>query len=205
MKTKYKKLLIVIAFFIIVFGITGLIYKLTPKKVKETVKILDVIEHSSYKLKENDSALKKDLFYELKNVLKEENINYEDYAKILSKIFVVDVFSLKNKINKYDIGGLDYILETEKDKFKLLMGDTLYDVIENNFDGKRTQELPLVKNINILDITESKYLFDKEEVLSYDINLEWTYEKNLGYDTSALVKVVKYKDKMHVVSYSPNN
>lgn len=205
MRTKYKNLLIIIAILIIVLGITGLIYKLTYNKEEESVKILDVIEDSTYKLKENDSELKKDLFYELKTILKEENVNYEEYSKVLSKLFVIDVFSLENKINKYDIGGLDYILETEKDKFKLLMGDTLYDIIENNYDGKRTQELPLVKGISILEVTESKYLFEKEEVLSYDINLEWTYEKDLDYDTSATVKLIKYNDKMHVISYSPNN
>lgn len=205
MKTKYKKLLIIIAVLIILLGITGVVYKINENKAEENVKILDVIEDSDYKLKENDSNLKKDLFYELKNILKEETINYEDYAKILSKLFVVDVFSLENKINKYDIGGLDYILEGEKNKFKLLMGDTIYDIIENNYDGKRTQELPVVKKVTILDVTESQYLFDKEEVLSYDINLEWEYEKDLDYDMSAALKLIKYNDKMHVISYSPNN
>lgn len=204
MKNKYKRLLIIIVILIVILGIIGVTYKLTKKEEKEVIKVLDVIDGFSYELKETDSKLKKDLFYDLEKILKEDDIDYKLYAELLSKIFVVDVFSLDNKRNKYDIGGLEFILDSEKDKFKTLMSDTLYDIVENNYDGKRTQELPLVNSVNVLECAESKFMFDNEELLAYDIVLEWTYEKDLGYDTASTLKVVKKDNKLYVVSYNPN-
>lgn len=204
MKSKYKKLLIIIVVLIVILVAIGAIYKLSKPEEKETIKVLDVIDGFSYQLKENDSKLKKDLFYELDKTLKSDDVDYKIYAELLSKLFVVDVFSLENKLNKYDIGGLEFILDSEKDKFKALMSDTLYDVVENNYDGKRKQELPLVNSVSILECVESKFVFDNEELLAYDIVLEWTYEKDLGYDTSASIKVVKKENKMYIVTYNPN-
>lgn len=205
MKNKYKILLIIIICLIIGLGVIGIIYFTSSKsKQEETIEVLDAIDGFPYRLKENDSKLEKDLFYELEKILKEEEIDYKSYAEYLSKLFVVDVFSLDNKLNKYDIGGLEFVLESEKEKFKSLMSDTLYDVVENNYDGKRNQELPLVNSVVIKECTESNTLFDNEELLSYDIVLEWTYENDLGYDTSALIKVMKKDKEMYIVSYNPN-
>lgn len=205
MKNKYKILLIIIICLIVGLGVVGVIYFTSSShKEDEIIKVLDAIDDFPYQLKENDSKLKKDLFYELKKVLEEEEIDFKVYAELLSKLFVVDVFSLDNKVNKYDIGGLDFLLETEKDKFKLLMSDTLYDIVENNYDGKRKQELPRVNNVTIKECTESKLTFDNEELLAYDIVLEWTYEKDLDYDTSALIRVMKKDSVMYIISYNPD-
>ena len=113
MKNKYKRLLIIIVILIVTLGIIGVIYKVSKTEEEETIKVLDVIDGFSYELKETDSKLKKELFYELDKELKEENVDYKIYAELLSKIFIVDVFSLDNKLNKYDIGGLDFVLNTE--------------------------------------------------------------------------------------------
>ena len=205
MKKNKKILLIFIIILIIVLGIVALIYFNSLKnQTEEPIKVLDVIDDFHYKLKENDSKLKKDLFYELKDILDKDEVNYQSYAEVLAKIFVVDVFSLDTKLNKYDIGGLDFILESEKENYQNILSDTLYDIVENNYDGKRNQELPLVKNIEVTESTEGKFGFDNKEILSYDIVLTWTYEKDLGYDTTALVKVGKVDEFMYIVSYSPN-
>ncbi len=206
MKNRYKVLLIIVSILIIGLGILGVIHSKTPKdKANEPIKVLDVIDNFPYKLKENDSKLKKELFYELEKILKEDEVDDQKYAQVLAKLFIVDTFSLETKLNKYDIGGLDFVLDSEKEKLKNILSDTLYDNLENNFDGKREQKLPLVSEIEISECTESKFLFDNKELLSYDIVLNWTYKKDLGYDTSALVKVVKVDDLMYIVSYSSNN
>lgn len=205
MKSKYKIIMLIVVILIIVLSVIGVIYFKSSDNTEETpVKVVDSVDGFMYELKDNDSKLKKELFYELKKELENDDINYQSYAELLSKIFVVDVFSLDNKLNKYDIGGLDFILESEKEKFRSLMGDTLYDILENNFDGGREQELPQVKEILVEGCTESKITIDNEELLAYDIVLNWTYEVDLGYDTSATVKVVKKDNKMYIVSYNPN-
>lgn len=205
MKSKYKIIMLIVVILIIVLSVIGVIYFKSSDNTEETpVKVVDSVDGFMYELKDNDSKLKKELFYELKKELENDDINYQSYAELLSKIFVVDVFSLDNKLNKYDIGGLDFILESEKEKFRSLMGDTLYDILENNFDGGREQELPQVKEVLVEGCTESKITIDNEELLAYDIVLNWTYEVDLGYDTSATVKVVKKDNKMYIVSYNPN-
>ena len=57
-----------------------------------------------YTLSKNDTDVYKDAFNELKDVLNEENINYEEYAKLISKLFIIDVFTLDNKLASTDIG-----------------------------------------------------------------------------------------------------
>lgn len=204
MKSKYKRLLIIITIMVIVLGIVLVMFLKKPlKKEENIIKVLDVIKGFPYELKENDSKLEKSLFYELEKVLKKEAIDYKKYAELLAKLYIADTFSLEMKLNKYDIGGLEYILESERDKYKNILSDTLYDSVENNYDGKRTQELPLVTDINLLDCVETENSFDKEQLLAYDISLEWSYEKDLGYDNKALVKVAKFNDLIYVISYEP--
>lgn len=205
MKSKYKVIMLIVIILIIILSVIGVIYFKTSNKTEESpIKVVDSVDGFLYELKDNDSKLKKDLFYELKKILENEEVDYQNYAELLSKLFVVDVFSLDNKLNKYDIGGLDFILESEKDKFKNLMSDTLYDILENNVDGERKQKLPKVSEILVEECVESKIIIDNEELLAYDIVLNWAYEVDLGYDTSATVKVVKKDTKMYIVSYNPN-
>ncbi len=204
MKNKYKILLISVFCIIAILAIVAVIYFTTDEsEKKETIKVLESLDGFPYVLKENDSKLEKDLFYELEKVLSEKETDNQVFAELIAQLFVVDVFSLDNKLNKYDIGGLEFILNTEQEKFKNLMSDSLYDVIQNNYDGKRKQELPAVNSVKVNECTEGKITFDNEELLAYDIILEWTYEKDLGYDTSASLKVMKKDNLMYVVSYNP--
>lgn len=206
MKNK-KIIIIIIAIAILLLGGLAVLLIKNNKKGshKEPVKIVDSIDGYSYSLKENDSKLKKELYYELKKNLESETIDKEQYASEIAKLFVIDVFSLKNRVNKYDIGGLEYIYETETEKFKSLMTDTLYDTLQNNYDDDRDQDLPCVKSINQASVTQGEFSFDNKTLVSYDINLEWEYEKDLGYDKKATIKVVCENDIMYVVSYTPEN
>ena len=102
MKKKYKKILKLIILIIIIIAILILSKIFFGKeKVKNNVKVIDSIVDFSYTLDERDTKLMKDTYEELKKVLKEKDINYEEYAKVLSKLFVIDLFTMENKINKY--------------------------------------------------------------------------------------------------------
>jgi len=127
--TKKKKIIIgVIILLILALGVLGFFYirEKNNSSKKKTNKSIESIKDFNYSLKSNDSKLKKELFKELKEILSKDEIDYEDYAKKLAEIFVVDVYDLDSKISKYDIGGLEYILESEQKEFKSLMQDTLY-------------------------------------------------------------------------------
>ena len=73
------------------------------------VEILSTIENYGYTLNENDSSYVELLFKELKKELEKEDINKENYAKIMSQLFVADFYSLKQAINKNDVGGVQFV------------------------------------------------------------------------------------------------
>lgn len=202
-KNKHKKALRIILIFIFALISLLVVYILLIKPDKvDGPKILDKIKGYSYNIKENDSKLKKDTFKKLEKILNAEEIDYNEYAKLLSQMFIIDVYTLDTKISKYDIGGLEYLYDSEKEKFKNLMADTLYDIVKNNADGKRDQELPVVSSVEVLKCEEGTFTIDNKELLSYDINLKWSYERDLGYDTTANLKLVKEENKVYIVSYN---
>lgn len=202
MKKKYKKILKLIILIIIIIAILILSKIFFGKeKVKNDVKVIDSIVDFSYTLDERDTKLMKDTYEELKKVLKEKDINYEEYAKVLSKLFVIDLFTMENKINKYDIACLEYVYPDNLNNFKLNVEDTLYKLLEDNTYGKRKQNLPIVSKVEVTNIEKSSYTINEENVDSYVVNLNWEYVTDLGYDKSATLTLVKKENKLYVVEY----
>lgn len=200
MKKKFKYSLIIIALAIVV--IIGLIvFKSFINSDTSTVKVIDTINDYSYTLDERDTDYMKSVFNELKDILKEKDIDQEKYATYLAKLFVIDLFTLDNKINKYDAASIEYVYPDKLENFKLNVENTLYKTIEDDTYGKRTQELPMVKLVEVRDIKEDKFLINEEEVMSYVVDLEIEYEKDLGYDKRGRVTVIKSDKKMYVVEY----
>ena len=202
MKKKYKyPLLILILVIIIIIGL--IIFKMffTKSEVKNNVKVIDSIVDFSYTLDERDTTLMKDTYKELKNVLKEKDINYEEYANILARLFVIDLFTMDNKINKYDVACLEYVYPDNVDNFKTNVEDTIYKTIEDNTYGKRTEKLSVVSSVNVTDVSTSTFKINEEEVPSYVVTLNWDYESDLGYDKNATITLVKKDKKLYVVEY----
>ncbi|MCI9281233.1 MAG: hypothetical protein HFI49_03125, partial [Bacilli bacterium] len=138
MRKKYKIGMTLIAILIILVSIIGL-SKLFLKKDKESkpkieTKIISNIEKYGYTLDDRDTKYMKETFKELESVLNAEEINEEEYAKILSKLFIIDFYTLSNKINKYDVGSLEYILNDKQEMFKNKAMDTIYsDIYDNTY------------------------------------------------------------------------
>jgi len=141
MKKKYKyPLLILILVIIIIIGLIVFKMFFTKSEVKNNVKVIDSIVDFSYTLDERDTTLMKDTYKELKRVLKEKDINYEEYASILARLFVIDLFTMDNKINKYDVACLEYVYPDNVDNFKTNVEDTIYKTIEDNTYGKKNRK-----------------------------------------------------------------
>lgn len=158
---------------------------------------LTTIENYDYTLSSNDGSLYKDTFNELKEVLNSETIDEEAYASLIAKLFIIDFFTLNNKLNNKDVGGLEFVYTDIIDNFKLKAEDTVYKYIESNVYGDRDQELPVVSSVNVDSIETVSYSYeqvvDKE---AYEIELSWTYEKDLGYETSKVLYLVHEGDKL---------
>ncbi|MBD8922795.1 hypothetical protein EGR52_05145 [bacterium] len=199
-KMKYKISLLILAILIIVVIIL-IGTKLFKKEDDAPVKVVDSIDNFGYTLDERDTKLMKDTYKELKEVLKSSNVDYEDYAKVLAKLFVIDLFTLDNKINKYDVGSLEYVYPESLDNFKLNVEDTIYKTIEDNTYGKRTEKLSVVSSVNVTDVSTNTFKINEEEVPSYVVTLNWDYENDLGYDKNATITLVKKDKKLYVVEY----
>lgn len=192
----------VIVIFIIVgimlFGYLGYRVKNDFFKGSERKK-LDSIELYGYTLSKNDTEIYKTYFKELSKVLNEKTIDYTEYAKLISKLFVIDLYTLDNKLASTDIGGLEFLHKDLKDNFKENMGSTLYNFVESNIDGKRTQELPIVKDVNVSDVFETKYTYNKTEYDAYIVSTDITYEKDLGYPKSMKLTIIKDNNILYIV------
>ena len=199
-KTNSKIILLFIVVGIILFSV--LFIKVYNDFIKDNSaqKQISSIEYYGYTLNSNDTDLYKSYYKELDKVLKEKQVDYRSYASLLSKLFIVDVYSLNNKLASTDIGGLEFIHPDLKENFKENMSETLYKYVESNIDGKRTQELPIVKEIKVDNVFETKYTYNDTEYDAYLVNANWTYEKDLGYKTSSKLTVIKVNNILYVVA-----
>ena len=165
----------------------------------DTKKELESIGLYGYSLHDRDSRAYKDTFKELSKTLSTNNIDYKNYATLASKLFIMDLFTLNNKLGSTDIGGLQFIHKDLKENFKENMGDTIYKYVEINVDGKRTQELPVVKEVTVSNVLETKYTYNNKNYPTYVVTANWEYEKDLGYKKSMKITFIKDKNILYIV------
>lgn len=198
-KTSIKIMIMFILIGIVLFGFLG--YKVYNDffNKNEERKQIDSIEFYGYTLSENDTDIYKAYFKELTKVLNEKPINYSDYAKTISKLFIIDLYTLDNKLGSTDIGGLEFIHKNLRENFKENEGATLYKFTDNNLNGDRTQKLPKVKDVEIESINETTYKYKDVEYEGYLVKAKWTYEVDLGYQSSIKLTLIKDKDILYIV------
>lgn len=184
---------------VILFGFLGYrVYNDFFNKL-DAKKELDSIGLYGYSLHDRDSKTYKDTFNELSKTLNSDNIDYKNYATLASKLFIMDLFTLDNKLGSTDIGGLQFIHKDLKENFKENMGNTIYKYVEINIDGKRTQELPTVKDVTVSDVKETTYKYNNNSYDAYIVTTSWEYEKDLGYQNSMKITFIKDKNILYIV------
>lgn len=201
MKKKYKIGFVIVVLILILAFLIYVCLDLVNNNDSDKVQKLDSIPKYGYSLDKRATKLMKAEFKELKTILNNNEINYEEYAKELSKLFVIDLFTLNNKINKYDTPCLEYILEDNIDNFSSNVSDTLYKYIVDNSNNNRKQELPEVNSIMVENIDAIEYPYKEEKYNGYKVNLSWTYKEDLGYDNSGIIRLIKKDNKLYVVGY----
>ncbi|MBE6148399.1 MAG: hypothetical protein E7167_02765 [Firmicutes bacterium] len=166
----------------------------------DSSKVVDEVEKYGYTLDNRDTELMKEIFNNLKTELSNSKINYEKYAEQLSKYFIVDLYTIDNKLNKYDVGGSDCIHPDHVTNYQLKVSDTLYRYLEES--SSRKTKMPEVSKINVDDITSDSYKYGENEYDAYKVNLSWEYKEELGYDDSGIVTLMKIEDKLYVAEYT---
>lgn len=178
------------------------IYNSIKSNGTKEIEVLDKIEGYEYQLDENDSPYFKDLFKDLKKNLKQSPEDEEGYAKIIAQLFLTDFYSLEYATSKNDVGGVQFVYKEYQDSFIRKSKDTIYKYVENNLYGKRTQELPIVKEVTISSIEQESYSFDNdiEDEFAYVINADILYDKDLGYPTSCSLVLIHRDNVLEVAS-----
>ena len=190
---------------IVVVVITGLkayneFFKGRKGQTEVNTKVtLDALTLYGYTLDDHDTELYKKYFEELKTVLNSEEIDMEEYAKLVVQLFITDFYSLDSKVTSSDFGGVEFIEPSALENFKLNAGDTMYKHIKTDLDGKRDQELPIVSEVTISDIEEVEYTLEEEEVNAYKISAKWEYKKDLGYEKTGVFYLVEEDNKLYIV------
>lgn len=184
----------------IIFVIINKKVDINDNKIDNTVEKIDQMNNYEYYLDENATEYYKQLYNELKDVLNGENLIDEEYAKVISKLFVTDLFTLENKITSSDIGGLQFIFAGFKEDFVNIAKTTLYSSVKSNIYGDRKQELPIVTNVEINSMVSSSFTYQNNEYNSYNITLNIAYQKDLGYPTKYNLVLIKNEKYWQVVS-----
>lgn len=218
---KIKKMLIMLIILVIFLIIGVLVYKFFFKTDKNEVKVIKTISKYGYTLDENETAIYKEEFEKLDKILSSNDVNYEDYAKEISKLFIIDFYTLSNKLSKNDIGGIQFIKEDMKDNFIDQARSTFYKYVEVKSD-KRTQKLPEVVSINDVKLENTTFVIKdtttttkttKERgykkyvtttsrgttVDAYKVTISWDYKEDLGYETEAKMILIKDNNKLYIV------
>lgn len=202
-KRKPKKLLIILII-VVILGICGTVayFKFSTKDTVKEVKVVSKIDKYGYELKSNKSDTYKKLFDELKEVLSGD-VDEEKYAKTITKMFIVDFYSLGDRIAKTDIGGVDFVHKDAVDNFVLNAENTFYKYVESNIYGDREQDLPIVKDVEINSIEKTEFSYAEEiDDNAYQVQASWTYEDSKianGYQTEATFIFVHDESKLVLV------
>lgn len=208
--SKKQKILLMILIAILVIEIILIAHKVYVKYIlaDEDIKVVETkpkeqleSDNYNYYLSNNASKYEEELFKELKNTLSKETIIEEDYATILSKLFISDLFTLSTKKNSSDITSSQYIYTDYQEMYKTIVKDTIYSNIEINLDGKRTQALPTVTNVEVLSIERESFSKENEVLDSdaYHITVSITYEKDMEYPTTYELIMIKNNQLLQIV------
>ena len=208
MRKKYKIGLIIISVLLVgVISVGALSIFFDKEETHKDANVSSIISNITdygYTLDDRDTDYMKKTFYELEDILASSEVDYEAYAGALAKLFVIDFYTLDNKINKYDVGSLEYILSSSVDMFRQKAMDTIYrDLIDNTYRD-RVQDLPEITNVTILSVTTDTYTLNDEEVEAIKVTMNYEYKEDLGYDTKGTIYLVRNANKLEVASYTPS-
>ena len=202
LKKEIRIFLTVIAVIVVSLFIVWYLFY-SDKKVVKKVKVLTEIKDYGYELKDSHGKEYKELFYDLKKILSKDTVDYVDYASTISKMFIVDYYSLNDRIAKTDVGGVSFVHSGAVADFLEKSENTIYKYVESNLYGGRTQKLPTVSEVVVdsVEVSSFEYLetVDNE---AYVVKLHWSYtDKSTsdGYQNEATLVFVHEDKKLSLV------
>ena len=205
-KKNFKKFILCLVIVGLIIGGYFAYNKFYKKEDVSKPKVVDEIKKFNYVVNENDTKLFKSIFSDLKKTLSKKEVDNKEYAKDISKLFIVDFFTLDNKTSKNDVGGVQFVYESYKSDFVDYARDGMYKQVVSIIDGNKRDKLPEVTKIDIdsIDEVDASSIFESSDFDSddkkkaFEIKLKWEYKNGSDFQTSATVTVVKDKDKLSI-------
>lgn len=188
---KIKKIIRIIMLVVIALIAIYAIFVAIPSKKNKDEGIENI--NNKYILYKRDSSLYKENFEKLRTILETSPVDNKEYAETIVKLFVIDFYTLDNKNDNTDIGGLQYVHSNLKDNLVLNASSTMYKYI------KTTKELPKVKRITSVDTRETTYKINDKDYSAYAITINWEYDKDLGYEKQGTFIVVNDNGNLSIV------
>lgn len=188
---KIKKIIRIIMLVVVALIAIYAIFVAIPSKKNKDEGIENI--NNKYILYKRDSSLYKENFEKLRTILETSPVDNKEYAETIVKLFVIDFYTLDNKNENTDIGGLQYVHSNLKDNLVLNASSTMYKYI------KTTKELPKVKSITSVDTRETTYKINDKDYSAYAITINWEYDKDLGYEKQGTFIVVNDNGNLSIV------
>ena len=188
---KIKKIIRIIMLVVVALIAIYAIFVAIPSKNNKDEGIENI--NNKYILYKRDSSLYKENFEKLRTILETSPVDNKEYAETIVKLFVIDFYTLDNKNDNTDIGGLQYVHSNLKDNLVLNASSTMYKYI------KTTKELPKVKSITSVDTRETTYKINDKDYSAYAITINWEYDKDLGYEKQGTFIVINDNENLSIV------
>ena len=208
-RAKIKPITKILLCLIVVALIVGgfLVWNNFIKPKNNKMKVVDSIKNKDvdYIVSENDTKIFKSTFNELKKVLNEKEVDNKKYAETITKLFVIDFFTLSNKTSKNDVGGVQFVYDNYKTDFVEGARNSIYKQVHSNVtDDESNSSLPTVTKVTIDDIDEiSPYsmfegdLFTEDQV-GYMVNISWEYKNKDDFQNNATIIIVPDGKKLSI-------
>ena len=202
MRLKKKvKVILVLAIILIIAGLAFLAYESFKPKATKTATVENEIEEYGYTLKSTRNDRYKKMFQELQDILSKKKVDEEAYVEQISKMFIMDFYTLNDKLANTDVGGIDFIHTNAKTNFLEKAEDTVYKYVENDIYGNREQQLPEVTEVTVEKVENIEYTIgtDFTDDNAYQVEVSLKYKEDMDYPTKATLIFVHEDNKLSLV------
>ncbi len=205
MKLKKGVRRFLLAFVILIIGVCAFaIYHFVSKTDQVAdVKVLKEIKEYGYQLQDNKSDAYKKLFSKLEEELSKSNVDEKKYVELISEMFILDFYSLDEKVAKTDVGGVQFVYSDILDNFLENAESTLYKYVESDIYKQRKQDLPVVKDVTIESVKNETFAYlEENDDNAFIVDVSWIYKdssKAKGYQDSATLVFVHHGKRLDLV------
>lgn len=196
MKIRKRRVLAVV---LVIGVLLGFFYFKTRDKL-QVVTVVSQIDSYNYTLESNATRIYKKYYKELEEELEDNKIDEKNYASLISKLFIIDYYTLNNKVTNKNIGGVQFIHSNLKDKFISSASATVYKYVKSNLYGNRKQKLPEVNKIEITKVEEIKYENDSyQDDSGYQVTAKVGYVNDYDYPEKVTLTIIHEDNKLVIV------